>query len=1115
MATIDEFLSSKGIAPKEEKEEVAMEREPLTQAPSSVFSQVAAYKPAQSIPTKSFEDVLANPEDMKRVRDYVTLRDTNKASLSDKEALEEFSSYMRWFSSNTASVGSTAYSIATGTDEDRIKYGEGFKLWDEMATGSAEDDYWSTTKDYASAVLADPTTYLTFGGGKLIEKAFTGAAGKAAAKKTIDMAVAAAAKRGVKEPAQKALRDQMMASVVRGTTLKTVAATTAFEAGVSVIENVAYQKARIDTGAQEQFSFVDLSAQVALGAALGAGLGWGKTKLGIEGKFNDTGMKVDRAAAQRAQVAAKKASRRLKEVLAKKQVEWTKMVHEGLAFGANTPLQQSIGRWFLDVNDKDSFLRIITAAGARIETRAGGQAFTKSLMEFAAGMSDTEREVYDKMLKPLGTNFSDAMNVMASMMSTAGQDLNMASKAVKYVHEVQNIGVGRKRLDRHLEAIEKQLAEEAAGKGVEVPRDLPRYFLSSWKGLLTSTPFTTAANVRGWQMAYAANKVSDVVRMTTLYGVGAVESLAKGKLSQKVLRANAIGKNIGFSLQTMLDPHLSAETFFDLMSRSSPSSLKKVSKELFGGVERGTAEAYGVDPTALGFRWFEAYKGRAATFSLVKHQDAWTKGISGLTELDLQSREAFGRSLKDLIDSGETHLLTEDMWEKSIKQSLQDTFSEDLSGPHGLGLLAKVVQDLSAHPVGGYVIPFGGFMNNLLAFTWRYSPLSIVMPMARAITGKVDDDLGKVASRSAVGAMALGYMVVSQGKLQEQGYQWFERPDGMGGVEDITNLSPENLYALAGRIGHNYAQGEGMSISLLDTMKQLIGPLDAIDTVANPSLLKDIFKYLAADQSSIEDKSDILTVAAYAAESLTGIAAGFTRPFEPFSRVVGSKEVGGEGAIPNRKEGGSVDRMVAGLTRYTTGLINALLGEEQDGVRLVGTPRYSATEEGPVKQSSWLNAMLGRKTGGKHTAIDTLLGMVDKPPYLAESFTSGIPEYDSFVNEELFPMLEQRAKSLLRNEAFKKLPKSRQIKMVDDLLKQTKNDINTMLEGYQIDGVDERVINERRKLLILDSSARNRAKESLGIRTPDHQLSIEQIDAIKRYIDLEEQRDDVMLERAK
>jgi hypothetical protein len=258
------------------------------------------------------------------------------------------------------------------------------------------------------------------------------------------------------------------------------------------------------------------------------------------------------------------------------------------------------------------------------------------------------------------------------------------------------------------------------------------------------------------------------------------------------------------------------------------------------------------------------------------------------------------------------------------------------------------------------------------------------------------------------------------------------------------------------------------------------------------------------------DKAAFLDVVGDALNYVAGtageIAAGYTRPLDIYSRVasVYSPEAGGGVVVDRKQAEGGVEKFTLGLTRYVSGFMNYAFGEEDEyGNRVYGKPRESAISEGPATIPNPLGTLVGTTLQKQSRSINKLLGMVDKPPYKADSFTSGVPEYDAFINKHVTPELERRAKGLLNNKHFLKAPQSIKIELVNTMIQEARDQILSDLDGYRIGDNADRLTTERMKLLTRDRQARVRAKRELGITTDDHKLSLFEIEAIRRYIDFE------------
>jgi hypothetical protein len=129
--------------------------------------------------------------------------------------------------------------------------------------------------------------------------------------------------------------------------------------------------------------------------------------------------------------------------------------------------------------------------------------------------------------------------------------------------------------------------------------------------------------------------------------------------------------------------------------------------------------------------------------------------------------------------------------------------------------------------------------------------------------------------------------------------------------------------------------------------------------------------------------------------------------------------------------------------------------------------------------------------------------MVNKAPFRVDSFTTGVPQYDNWMNEVITPILEREANALLSSEAFQKMSMSAKIDVVERMLDGARKEVLTSLEGIGPRGKNETLLNERRKLMSIPRAARARAKSELNIATPDHKLNMVEIELIRKKIELE------------
>lgn len=1054
----------------------------------------------------TFEDVANDQERMGKIRKMMAVsKDSRYETAPTEEVLSDFMTHMRWLNTNELSTSREAMNIYAADEDTRAIYGGAYQVYDEMGSMFSNGDAWNGVVDYGSAFVTSPSLWLGIGIGKVAGQAGTKAAAKAATKVAIDTATKQIVKKSGGKVAASVVKNELKNTAAKAAAKYHVMGALTTEAPMAAIQDYLLQDIRTDTNVQDEYSFLQ-GAISAVAGGLGAIPGIMVLRSSSKSPLAETGKLLDESYALRAKTAAKRAAPKIKASLEKAQVNWAKLVEAGKGMPENRPLEDAVFKWMFDVNDEDSLFRTIMSEGADLSFEENQ--FTKGIIEYAMGMGDEALKEFNSALKPLNLTFGEVTEMAAKVYSRAGQVFNPASQAKRFYNEFRNISVAKK---KSAEQLLKATTEEAADADVN-EKQLLGYAQSVWKKMLVSTFPTTAVNVKGWAIARSSTALADLTLAGGLLGRAGMRAIINPAGAMKDLsKVRALAANQTFALKTLVDPFLSAEAFLALLDKA-PSKIKKsVSGQIFGGVDDFSPSRFGLDPNSAGVKTVEKISDTAQKISLVHVQDTLTKGVSGLTALDREARLAFNKGIQQLIVDGEAWKLTDEMWEKAMKNVLQETFSEDLSkGKHALRGIAKMIQDVSAQSGFGFLLPFGKFLNNTVAFTYRHSPLAYAGVGWRVWRGKEVEDIGSALARATVGTTALIALAAEQQQNQEEGLQWFERRNSDGSIEDITNIFPYSVYSLVGRIASNWWRGEGMDISLIDNLKQQIGPLEALESLTAPSIILDFARYITDPSIQEDEKAAFMdTVGSgltYALGAVGEIAAGYTRPLDIYSRTLSyaTPEAGG-GLAVDRKRAEGMDKFTLGLTRYTSGFFNYLLGEENEyGVRMIGEPKESATSPGPAKIPNPAGTLTGTTLRPPTRNLDKILGMVDKPPFRADSFTSGVPEYDAYINKEVTPLLDLRAEELLESEMFKKAPQSKKIKMVDDMLRWAKNDLLSLLEGGRIGDPEDRLNNERRKLLVKDRAARRRAMKELGITTEEHKLSLFEIEAIQRRMDLEE-----------
>jgi hypothetical protein len=1085
---------------------------------SSLTARFGEYVPPK-VETK--ESILASPKDMSSIREMmVAEKDTYYKTASDEETYDAFMSHMRWMNTNEVTTAKTALHVYAADDKTKMAYGEAFKVYDRVGSlfenGGSWGDKAGAVKDYGQAILTSPSTWAGFIVGKAASKIGSTAVVAGMDKAIISAAETAAkevAKKGGSQALQTSAKREVANAAVKGSVKRSVATAVAIEAPLANFQDTLYQDVMMDTGAQEEFSYMQNAVSTLLGGsgAITSFLAH-KTFKGASG-LTGAGEKIETGKKVRAEKAAKRITEDVKKSVARVSKDWTKLVEEGRGLDDNPALRDAVVSWFTDYKTEGGFGSILQKHGVAIEA-TDDKTFSKGLTDFALSLDQDSRDSLSEVFEPLGLTFPQVVQKFASVVNEAGYQNQSVSALAKFMKNYQNItisnrtaaqGVAEEMADIHNIKLKEKPAKITKESDVKVFE----YLQSLWKRAVVSHPGTTVLNVKGWGLAMSGRALAETVQMSSLYGAAGVKTLMGSPTAGKTLgQANALMKNLGYMTRMAVDPFTTVEAFHKLLEQAPKKYQREVAQQFFQGADNRGAAAFGLNPEGFAVKNTEKLVGWAQTFSFVNAQDVMTKSFSGIKELDKQARLEHGMGIADLLDKGRSHEISDTAWEHAIKALQEDTFSKDFRGDKTfiLGKLADISQQVSNTPVIGLLYPFGQFVNSVIDFGVRYSPLALVPISAKVFKSKLDKDLGEKVSQMLVGSTMIGLMAHREAGKEAEGLQWNEERDDTGAVYKVDNLFPWGLYNLLGRMSHGWSKGEGQNPDLWLALGQQLSFPAALGDLGSPQIVKDMGDYLNDPSTTEDDKNAFMSVIGYAVESVSGVAAGFTRPIDPINDFVGAY-ADAQGLVSDvnidRKQAEGLDKTVQNFSRYTNTFFSLLIGEEDEtGRKLYGVPKHSATQAGAVRTEDVGSSIFGTQYVQRRTSIDRLLGMVNKAPFKVDSFTSGNPQYDDFMNQNIQPILEREATQLMNNEMFKGLPMAMKMKQVDAMLKASKDEVLASLETSGKGGAGDRLLNERRKLLVLPKQDRIQAKKDLGITTPDHKLNETQIRIIKKKIQL-------------
>jgi hypothetical protein len=1090
---------------------------PRPSAPTEKVSSVPGPRTVVPVPNRYIvtkDMIRSNPEKMAAVRDYmIDRRGVQWRERSDEETLDTFVNHMRFVNTNEVStIGEVRYTLSA--DEQRKekarKAYEAYDVLSNFLENGDVSDALGGAYQYTKATLLSPSSWLgAFVGGKLVNKALT----TGAKKLILDNAVKEAVKGGGAAAANEVIKAATKSKV------KTALATgLIIDSGASTFQDYAYQLSRVNVGAQDEYDFVE-GAIATLGGVVGAGIATvpaaarGLSGLDAAGLKMATSKKLKSISA--GQTAAPKLEVSVKK-LAKNLKDWEKMLKDG-KLGLKTSqgdMLEKVG-WFFDVDDPNSITRIVIDSGADIDL-GDGVRFTEQIANFARDLPQKTLDDFNKILKPTGVKFGQFLDQMAVAESTSAQALNRASRAKKYATNFANLSAANTQLDRDIY------------KGMKDSLDLPeeeyvgpqyaRYAASLWRRMLVSHPGTTALNVIGWTQAFGAKSIAEMIHGGTLGTTGFIGRMFNKQWGDKQLaRSRALFQNQIYKTKMLLDPYSTVDGFLDMVDKLPEKMRKQIDRSYFGGVDGTTStDIYHMNPNNFFVKNAERVSDIASTATFVKAQDVVTKSFSAVADLDRLSRLHYGRGIDDLMAKGDSKLLTEEMWETAIHNMLKDTFSIDHTRAKGtLNMFARIVEQISNAPYVGFLFPFGRFMNNALGFMMEYSPLGLFSVASKVYNNKAFTyNAQEKLARAVVGTTALyGLFKTSQGH-EQQGLQWNQVEDSTGDITNKSNTAPESMYRIVAKMSELYARGEGIPMEMWKELGNVLGPGQWSRQLTQGNALNEIIAAMSSSAFSDEDRAEVMgvvdtllkgdmsPVVQGLVKTGAGIASGYTRPLDVFNKLIGMGQEN-DPMIDRRMASTLSETMTQELTRYTNSLFSPFLGDQEteNGVPVIGTPKRAATRpEGDIHDPNPFSTLFARREEPAFNNIDRVLGMVNLPPFIMDK-RSAIPELDHFVNKEVAPILNRRAKNLLENAQWRNAPQYEKVNQVRQMLLDVREEVIQNLRTGTIGGPQVRLNDERSKWTASYSlSEREMARRELGITTPDRELSKMQLEVMKEYI---------------
>ena len=792
-------------------------------------------------------------------------------SMSDEEAFESWQEHQRSFAGGQTVTTANEMAFAMSADDStKAALGAGYLLFDAMPTIFSGDTSWAekgdAVLDYAQAGIWDPATIFSFGLGKVVGTAAT---------KASTTAFRVGAKKAVQSLMAKGMSKR---TAIKMTGKATKASPFIFsEALINSVADVAYQKTKIETGAQSEYSALQtgVSALAVTAMPLAFGVAGVTRAATTSGPLKKTALNLQWVDKELKNIpdfnAAKKSDVQRAYALMKSRLPMEELIDTfDDTFGRIVGDPSKIKVW--DAQKKE----FIPATAGKMTNAQAREAFTRT---FLFGEGDAKG--YYVALKEAGFSAHPIMTKehkitgvvgetikwlddkvvkkhMEAFEKTHGVKLNIGYKAEDLANEfMSGISIGAKSMQQVSwlsrlekmglkgdEALLKFLRGEADEAAIKDPK-MGQFALSTYKRLLTSTWATTGANLKGFGQLTSLNAAADV-----LVGTG---ELAFGALSKVVGRdpakADLLFKRGLFDITSPLyrarnamDPEQSLKVG-EWYMRQFPEVEKALMREISGAggavtplkqmnIEPGRSiketVAGGVD------KFTEAVQASAGVRLQDKMTKTWALGnnvdVYVMREYGIKPQEFFARS--DAILEVASDRFKNRVLDKAINRTLRETASlqwSSLSQKQHKTMarsVAQFIEGVTNKTVAGYIVPFGSFLNTTLATAGDLSGVNFIRGQMMRFGNKTADyatqDGTELLAKGIVGWSAVAAGVPAALERLEKGYAWNQNEREDGTVADETFTWPESVFRLTSQIvAHMSKDGQFNPESYADVPSEL------------------------------------------------------------------------------------------------------------------------------------------------------------------------------------------------------------------------------------------------------------------------------------------------------
>jgi len=1102
------------------------------------------------------KDDLKKGENLNKVRTYMIGRKgVDYKTMDADQAVDDYVEHLRFFNANTVSTAGEVRYINKATPEQKEAARQAYELYDRLGNVFVNDGVYGAidgVKDYVFAAATDPTNYIGVatggiaralaGGSRLFGKkviadsvrkvrmeAIASGANKEAANKAALAAGKEAVKRAVaagvskrkasmvgervkdrvyrdgRRALVKKAMDEEQQSLLDRASGKALKATLGIDAGAAMLQDTMVQNAEMEVGAQEKYSAMQTGLSALLGGvAAGAQLGFGKFK-GASGLADerDPIERVSNIAVEELSPIFKQKDMKVVAASMKKEINaWNRKVEDGRDATTATMPADLIKHIMLGEDNKGGLAKIFKDRKMRLSRK---KTVSDVMTNVATFLPPSQLGEINKLMRKhtgleIGETATDGTqlgNLLAKDISAAGQTLNVMSQVRRTLDS--SLVAASERLTKTLDEVNTK--EEM---GVELKRAKKaeglRYGQSVWKRLLVSSPATTAVNVAGFGQYYIGQTVADLFNWTGLMtkGLGQLSLGRKAGAEETFKRAKALTAIQAQKLRNFADPYTTHDTYMRLLDEHQ-DARKLLFETVSGGIDI-KADRYGIDPKNKLYRNIEAGANAAADASGVRVQDSFTKSQMFITEIDKYLRISKDVTLKEALMSDEAYI-DDNVMQAALDATLKSVYSKDYTSkdqPQLLRSTAKLVETVSNTPGIGTILPFGRFMNNVVATSYQWSifasPDYAVNVLRRMFKGeKASLQEGEALARMLVGTTGAVMAMEYDKSRQEKKLGVYEVEGPGGAIIDAKNTFPFSIFLAVGRVLNIRQQGQEVPKELI----QEIGTQLAIGQVSRDFQFANDLNHVLDVVINQEESTRGDGVHAFA-KAGGNLLAGVTRPLDAINKITGFAM--GTDTAKDVRQAEGLNVFTQSATKYVDNIFE-ILSDRTEAV--TGEELRVATREGEVYDANPSARIYGLTVRPSRTATEIAYSMSEMFPWTASERTK-VPAYDKIYNTMIAPMLEKQTDFLIRTEEFNEATLTGKRKMLKDVVATTKAKLRTeMEEGYL--GADSQRLRMAAKAMAVDKPIRKEAlsimKEQYGVDADIRDFSIVESDTFMDIVD--------------